>query len=380
MKVCYHCFDTSNRLEAEIRAIGAPGSCPTCGTDDTVIAEASDLEGRFEPLTELYAVAMHGEHYIWDKEEDQVLMGDEGEPLDQLLQNDWPIFSDKLAPEEIRAVLEEVWSDYDATALYAGEELWYEPPDRLFQSLAETLMHRRRFFVHQQDDFEEINIDRILGSHLELFSQTIMANEIWCRGRLHHRTIGPVPPKPYDISEMGAPRPEKVNRAGRANPAGIAYLYLASDLDTVIAELRAEPEDYVSVGQFKIDSDLNIINLETSAEDLDPFAFSDLRGEIERRSLLREFQKWLSRHVRDELHEIDYVVTQYLAEYILSRGYDGIRFKSSLAAGSNLVLFHPPNATSVGVKQFQITSMHIDYSQKEITESDRDPDTAFRSL
>jgi hypothetical protein len=152
----------------------------------------------------------------------------------------------------------------------------------------------------------------------------------------------------------------------RANPAGIAYLYLASDIPTVIAEVRAVPGDYLSVGQFAVARDLNIIDLSVKLTELDPFLYPDLKSEIVRRGLLREFGNSLAKPVRDEDHEVDYVITQYLAEYILHNGYDGIAFRSSMANGSNLVLFEPSDAQCRHVELKYIQSARIQYKVKDL--------------
>ena len=73
-----------------------------------------------------------------------------------------------------------------------------------------------------------------------------------------------------DVGEIPAPHePErmcpKIGRAneGRANPKGIPYLYLASNRDTALAEVRPWVGSYVSVGQFKISRKLRVVNCAT---------------------------------------------------------------------------------------------------------------------
>ena len=47
---------------------------------------------------------------------------------------------------------------------------------------------------------------------------------------------------------------------GRLNPKGIPYLYLSSERDTELAEVRPWLEASISVGQFDVPSDLTLID------------------------------------------------------------------------------------------------------------------------
>ena len=58
------------------------------------------------------------------------------------------------------------------------------------------------------------------------------------------------------------PRPGRATE-GRANPKGIPYLYLASNRETALAEVRPWVGSHVSVGQFKIIRELKVVNCTT---------------------------------------------------------------------------------------------------------------------
>ena len=47
---------------------------------------------------------------------------------------------------------------------------------------------------------------------------------------------------------------------GRANPKGIPYLYLSTDMNTAMAEVRPWIGSYISLAQFKLLRDVTIIN------------------------------------------------------------------------------------------------------------------------
>ena len=48
---------------------------------------------------------------------------------------------------------------------------------------------------------------------------------------------------------------------GRANARGITCLYVASDVDTTLHEVRAGVFDFVSVGTFRLKQDITVVDL-----------------------------------------------------------------------------------------------------------------------
>lgn len=73
----------------------------------------------------------------------------------------------------------------------------------------------------------------------------------------------------FSADKMGAPLPGKAS-AGRVNPLGINYLYLADDRITTLNEVRAGAYDYVSVGEFILKEDITIVDF-TLLEKISPF-------------------------------------------------------------------------------------------------------------
>src|SRR5512139_3458268 len=63
-----------------------------------------------------------------------------------------------------------------------------------------------------------------------------------------------------DGSSMGAPPLEK-SRAGRMNPAGVSYLYLAHEIETGFAEVLGTPPCVAAYGEFSVKRELSVIDL-----------------------------------------------------------------------------------------------------------------------
>ncbi len=132
---------------------------------------------------------------------------------------------------------------------------------------------------------------------------------------------------------IGAPPPAKAT-PGRLNRDGVSFLYLATDEVTAVAEVRPHPGHRVSIGTFRSLRDIRIADF--GAIDIADFSSSDARLDI------FHFGLTISREISLPITPEDrhkYTVTQLLADIIRRQGYEGIRFPSSVAAGSNVCIF-----------------------------------------
>jgi len=356
--VCDKCI-TSPFLRQTIREEGIPGKCPTCKRRGHRM-EAEALREDFGPLSCYYTPVVYGEHYVIDSDTGDTMPGACGGRLAEMILEDWDIldgdvFDSKLADD----FLSEAFPDYDRSSQYASEAMFERHAHEQFQLLAERLMHERRFFP-EPTDFDTDSMELILDRYLDLFEADLKSHT-WYRGRRQPRTIGDATPPVFKADKMGAPPPERVLRGGRANPPGIAYLYLTSSIETAIAEVRAEPGDHVCIAKVRLTNDFKLFNANPPRGCIDPFGIEDLHSVVEQRSLIHEFGQWLSRHVPDETHEVDYLATQYLAEYVLSKGFDGIVYPSAMSKGENLVLFNPEKSKVGKVTQYRVSAMQMTY-------------------
>lgn len=55
--------------------------------------------------------------------------------------------------------------------------------------------------------------------------------------------------------------------------------------------------------------------------------------------------------------EVDYVLIQYVAEFMRAAGYAGIVYGSALGPGTNLVLFDGQGATPISTRLIRVTSV-----------------------
>jgi RES domain-containing protein len=154
----------------------------------------------------------------------------------------------------------------------------------------------------------------------------------------------------YDFNlesdQLGAPPSDKA-RAGRMNPAGISYLYLAFDQETALAEIQYNPSRHAAIGQFEVLRDLQFLNL-TTLPNLPSIFDDNHRDELEGLLFLESFIEEITKPVQKNGSEhIEYVPSQVVSEYFAlifhtadGRHLDGILYPSAIhPGGRNLVLF-----------------------------------------
>lgn len=160
-----------------------------------------------------------------------------------------------------------------------------------------------------------------------------------------------------ELCETDQPAPHKKERMkpisgsateGRANPKGISYLYLTSDLETAIAEVRPWVGLMVSVSALKIKKDLTLIECADFKEfenNKPPIIKSDHLSKDAKNKLVKWSYIWssidkaFSEPINSTDRTAEYVPTQIIAEFFKSKGIDGIAYKSSVSKGVNVVLF-----------------------------------------
>lgn len=220
------------------------------------------------------------------------------------------------------------------------------------QSVKHKLLHDNRFFV---DNKFLYYLDLVI-EHSTTF---INAGEIFYRARIYKEKdvyekwrdgIALSDKfKGYSEKESGAnPNPQK---AGRANPKWISYLYAATDVDTAVLEVCNKRNTPVSVAEVKIIKKMKVLNLAEdvhigggevhSKEELDELVFAfDVGCEI------------ASEMNRTFYNDEDYLLTQFICEYVKNKGIDCILYQSTshtgnelepreeLSAGNNVVVFN----------------------------------------
>jgi hypothetical protein len=161
---------------------------------------------------------------------------------------------------------------------------------------------------------------------------------------------------------MGAPTAELAAH-GRANPAGIPYLYAASDPGTAISELRPHTGEVACVGRLGLTRPVRLADLRNPRKTISPFAVQDSAKVAELREdlpFLVRLGEELARPVRPKAAHLDYLPSQYLCEFVKGQGFDGVMYRSSVGAGMNLALFDPAIAHVDSVEHYSVSRVSVE--------------------
>jgi RES domain-containing protein len=291
---------------------------------------------------------------FWDSEDDCYFSGDEAidttEMVKSLLDCNEQLFKD----------IAEAFVNNEWVETANGHWLGSHPHELMtfaWERFADIVKHESRYFFQQtlssfsnqedeyesaqQENYNPANFLPTLGelvNKLKLFD-TLPTGKTLFRARPKEEGK----PFPLNAKELGAP-PSKYSRAGRMNPAGISYLYLAFEQETALAEVRSLQ---TSIGQVEAQRELQVLDLTNLPEK--PSIFDDQHyDELVGLFFIDEFINEITKPiVRDGSEHIEYVPSQVVSEYFAlmfhledGKRLDGIKYPSSVRPGHhNLVLF-----------------------------------------
>ncbi len=282
---------------------------------------------------------------------------DNGRSLVDLLAEEWMLFdgsglTSSVAKELLAEILDDgeiVRRGFRPIAPPQSENL------RRWSYLRDELMHKNRWFLSEPLDVDRI--EELLNRLIAPLESLDVSN--WYRARLlNHEDL-------FSLEEMGAPPPHLAGH-GRANPAGIPYLYLGSTKATSVAELRPHTGERACVASFRLSrSDLKFADLRNPRKLLTPLLSDEteiirLRADL---PLLERLGDELTRPVQPRGAPYEYIPTQYLCELIKNCGFDGVLYRSSVSIdeGINVAVFEPDLGIAIEVEQVLVeqVSVHI---------------------
>ncbi len=174
-------------------------------------------------------------------------------------------------------------------------------------------------------------------------------------------------------------------REGRVNAKGIPCLYLASDQETAIAEVRPWTKAFVSVASFEIANPLRIVDCAKRAHrrrgvqiQLGPRSQTD--EELEE-TAWDAINRAYSIPTTPSDDEAEYAPTQIIAEFFREHGYDGVRYRSGLGKGQNIALFDLTSASLRDCRlwvvqavtyQSRLEGSPLDYALRQSTATDQE--------
>jgi RES domain-containing protein len=181
----------------------------------------------------------------------------------------------------------------------------------------------------------------------------------WARHEIDDEDFIEVP-GPYRPERM-VPDPAHVGD-GRANPKGIAYMYLSEKRNTALAEVRPWVGAYVSVAVFEILRDLKLVDCTAGHSGL-VFQWEAPKPSKWDAIVWQDIDRAFASPVNPHDPGTTYVPTQVLAEVFRDQGYDGIVYRSTLGAGRNLLVFDAAATNLVSCLLFRVNG--VEYSATE---------------
>jgi RES domain-containing protein len=141
------------------------------------------------------------------------------------------------------------------------------------------------------------------------------------------------------------PDPKFISRGGRANPPGFAYLYLATNENTALAEMRPWVGETLTLAVFKMKKRIKLVICRAGKENFGDRIFEENPSKKMLDSFVwNDISRAFSRPVNSGDQDSAYLPTQILAEAFKAEGFDGLAYQSGLERGTNVVLFNPLNA------------------------------------
>lgn len=344
MRACQACFAASTWTANASPPESSPANC--------------DFDHGYSPQTwptTAWVDSISGLLAVYEESTDV-----DGEEIELCVQRDWGVFN--LTPENVRNFLESAVPGHRLLApgtrarlKTSGDEISSTDHLSSWAAFSEEIRKRNRYFPKTVPDLSLLA--QVLGESVSRIDVDI---DLY-RGRIFEGD-------PLSKSEMGAPPADKA-AAGRANPIGIPYLYLAYSRETCLYEARATTLSKLAVGRFRPTRQLTLLNL----ADIEPpdffslFEVESVEAQVSRAAYhryLTALGEELRKPIRSSDRLTDYIPTQYLCEMAKSIGLDGVLYSSSLdPSGRNLVLFDVESCECVAEPEIiEVTAVELTWN------------------
>ena len=160
----------------------------------------------------------------------------------------------------------------------------------------------------------------------------------------------------YSPEQMGSPPAHKTTH-GRLNPVGIPYLYLASNIDTAVSEVRPWIGCNITAAEFTLNRDISVVNFSKNVFTNVPSGTEYAAAE----TTWLELITFMFSMPFDPRDDTAYMATQYVTERIKKEGFDGILYDSALNKdGYNITLFDHSIAKPGKLLKIDVQSISYD--------------------
>lgn len=222
--------------------------------------------------------------------------------------------------------------------------------DRAYDAFLCAIKTKKNHKIEENDVFKLL--DRLLEPEISAFKKTLSSGYVLYRSRkvsvqdLSDKELGFKSElidadkgiynfSGYDASGSKEP-PLMLSEEGRNNIKGVSYFYAADDEYTACAEVRPNSKNLVSLAKFKTLRPLQLIDF---SNDVSVTEFKDKEKELNI-SIAKLFTRLMGQFCTQASSADDYLISQFVAEYIRKFSYDGIAYRSSQTFGINYTIFN----------------------------------------
>lgn len=191
---------------------------------------------------------------------------------------------------------------------------------------------KNHFFVSPEHELIEVYVKSLLKNKI-----IINENNLYYRARVNKTD----PYRKFDDNDLKPPHGKLVNH-GRLNPEGISFLYVTDEIKTAVSEVKPYLGAKVGIAICTPNKPLEIVNLVKEEKNKKT---NDFR---------RLLSKLFSLPTQPGKGTLKYRSTQYIAEYIKNKGFDGVKYQSAVSHGGKNICF------------FDKSVMEISYSKEVI--------------
>lgn len=357
-------------LKALVESDLTDGICGVCGSSSSKVYNPdrfADVRSLIRALIRLHFNEEDYNPHWGGTSIDTILLGEQN-PIIEVAKSD--LYADAFIH---RITWEgEIYPDPDkGICLYAGHDngvrlLQFSIPETNCSELSDIGRRLERENFHAVEGAMEKLVSRI-EADIEF---QVPAESLWYRARIGviestiHIGASEVVrvATPCKGTAIGAKLPPDAT-AGRTNRQGVSVLYLASEVETALAEIRPHPGHMISVGGFRARRSLRVARFDLP---IGNFSSSDHRLDVF--ALIYHIDTLLSLPIiPEERHR--YATTQLLSDVLIRHGFEGVTYRSSVGTGKNLCAFdHSAFAFYGGASAVKhVKQLHYSFSDVAIS-------------
>lgn len=158
---------------------------------------------------------------------------------------------------------------------------------------------------------------------------------------------------------------------GRVNPYNVNALYMANKIEVAVAEVRPSIREPATVATLETNQDLRLVDFTKDRADAYWYfhAHAPKNKEDAENFTWVEINGYFSKPLSPNETRLNYIPTQIIAEFLKSKGYDGVVYQSQFeisdspqqegSLNENIALFDLGAVDVIETKQYSITKQLI---------------------